>query len=90
MSVCVSVYHLCGCVQCVSLCVCIYIYLYACVDIRVCMHYVSMCVCIRMCLYIIVCVVLDPNRRLVFTARTGTDLRIISRVGLQIASVSGP
>ena len=34
--------------------------------------------------------VLEPNCRLVFTARTGTDLRIISRIGLQIAIVSGP
>jgi len=32
----------------------------------------------------------EPNRRLVFTARTGTDLRIILWIGLLIAYVSGP
>jgi len=35
-------------------------------------------------------VVLDPIRRLVFTARTGTDLRIVLWVSLLIVSVSGP
>jgi len=33
---------------------------------------------------------LEPNHRLVFTARTGTNLRIIPLVGIRIASVSGP
>ena len=31
-----------------------------------------------------------PNRRLIFTARIGTDLQIISWIGLQIAYVLGP
>jgi len=32
----------------------------------------------------------EPNRRLVFTARTGTDLQIILWIDLRIACVSGP
>jgi len=34
--------------------------------------------------------VLEPDRRLVFTARTGTDLWIIPWGGLQITYISGP
>ena len=33
---------------------------------------------------------LEPNRRLVFTARTGTNLRIIQWIGLRIACASCP
>ena len=33
---------------------------------------------------------LKPNRLLIFTTKTGTDLRIIPWGGLQIAYVSGP
>jgi len=32
----------------------------------------------------------EPNRRLVFTARTGTDLQIILWIHLRITIVSGP
>jgi len=35
-------------------------------------------------------VILEPNRHLVFTTRTGTDLRIIPWISLRITMVSGP